>query len=42
MGGTTRLSDWVEWTGGGQSGVIEVDPIIDPLPIRIGEAFGLT
>lgn len=35
-------SDWVEWTGGGQSGVIEVDLIIDPLPLRIGEAHGLT
>ncbi len=28
--------------GGGQSGAIEVDLIIDPLPLRIGEAHGLT
>lgn len=37
-----RVGRLVEWTGGGQSGVIEVDLIIDPLPLRIGEAHGLT
>lgn len=36
-------SHWVvEWSGGGQSGTIELDITTEPLPIRIGEAQVLT
>lgn len=39
----TATSHWiVEWSGGGQSGTIELDLTTDPLPIRIGEAQVLT
>lgn len=41
--GVTATSHWVvEWSGGGQSGTIELDLTTDPLPIRIGEAQVLT
>lgn len=39
----TATSHWVvEWSGGGQSGTIELDITTEPLPIRIGEAQVLT
>ena len=39
----TATSHWVvEWTGGGQSGTIELDLTTEPLPIRVGEAQVLT
>lgn len=39
----TATSHWVvEWSGGGQSGTIELDITTAPLPIRIGEAQVLT
>lgn len=39
----SATSHWVvTWTGGGQSGTIELDLITDALPIRIGEAQVLT
>lgn len=39
----TATSHWVvEWTGGGQSGTVELDLTTDSLPIRIGEAQVLT
>lgn len=39
----TATSHWVvEWSGGGQSGTIELDLTTEPLPIRIGEAQVLT
>lgn len=39
----TATSHWViEWSGGGQTGTIELNTTTDPLPIRIGEAQVLT
>jgi hypothetical protein len=39
----SATSHWVvAWTGGGQSGTIELDLTTDALPIRIGEAQVLT
>lgn len=39
----TATSHWVvEWSGGGQSGTIELDLTTEPLPIRVGEAQVLT
>ena len=39
----TASSHWmIDWTGGGQSGTIELDLTTDALPIRIGEAQVLT
>jgi len=39
----TATSHWVvKWTGGGQSGTIELDLTTEPLPIRVGEAQVLT
>ena len=39
----TATSHWaVEWTGGGQSGTIELDLTTEPSPIRVGEAQVLT
>jgi hypothetical protein len=39
----TATSHWVvEWTGGGQSGTIELDLTTETLPIRVGDAQVLT
>lgn len=39
----TATSHWVvEWSGAGQSGIIELDLTTNPLPIRVGEAQVLT
>jgi hypothetical protein len=39
----TATSHWVvQWTGGGQSGTIELDLTTEPLPVRVGEAQVLT